>query len=813
MKQLICFLLFSTAVFSQNYQYSIEETQKQPLAAPAGLTASQITETSVDLAWTASVSASVSDYGIYNENNLLAKSVGTGTTFKLTGLIPETIYSLTVRAIDKSGNISGDSNKQTFTTQKLPAGINNQIEEIAYFNAYLLPVTQKADIQKAINTYGSVRLERGDYSGVNIVMKSNQRLYGHPTLTKVSSITIEAGSTNVHLEDLFPADNFITLQAGGVISGCTFKSIKWAVFRGTNIMLTNSSFINYGGPIQIDCSQSGYFRNNKLIKHQSGTVSNLLLMKGNSATPSYGNVHLHTNFLTPHGDATDLDGLQSATFVGIDAESWNFTGQGTKAMFFAKNMGNVKLTDFGGGNGGSPYKTPSYDVDASNLFFLNKYNNYPTDVLSLRTNMFLINGIGPHIRKAGTVTGFDLLGNLEFSNAIKYNGVEQTATMTNSAVINTLSTTILGKKYTPWARPNWETLPDPLGVNWKTDRAGKLDQTSYIQELINTKGIAELPEGIFYIKSTLKIPLDNAHGIVGKGTGKTVIVGLTDDFPLLSLAGGKDGNFTLAHLTLQGGSVGVYASVDYGSQNIAYQSMKFVIFRNQNYGIHLKRTGGFDNNFLENLGFVNCNIGFFQDPTPGNSGEDNSAYVDKTMFYKNQYINCGTAISMLATRADNLDAWVDCKFDGGKTALALAGQNYPIVANCDFSNYNGVNVINTNAISMYNANVYNNNITGSTIVSSYTNIEGCKFLDNSRMFSPMLFTSLNNHIVNSVITGDVLANVPPNQGYGKESAVYSNSTLLANPTLNKLLVNVKEGVPTIIINETPNSYPQLLVTQ
>jgi hypothetical protein len=29
---------------------------------------------------------------------------------------------------------------------------------------------------------------------------------------------------------------------------------------------------------------------------------------------------LHTNFLTPYGDTSDLDNLQSATFVGIDGE-------------------------------------------------------------------------------------------------------------------------------------------------------------------------------------------------------------------------------------------------------------------------------------------------------------------------------------------------------------------------------------------------------------------------------------------------------------------------------------------------------------
>lgn len=729
MKHLIYFLLFTTAVFSQNYQYSIEEA----------------------------------------------------------------------------------SNKSTLKA----AVVNNQLEEIEYFKAYLLPISKKATLQAALKTYGSVRLEKGDYSGVDIEMSSNQRLYGHPSLTKISNIKIKAGSTNVLLENLLPASRTITLEAGGVISGCTFKSIKWASLIGTNIMLANNSFINFGGPIRIDCSQSGYFRNNKIIKNQSGTVSNLLVLKGNSTTPSYGNVHLHTNFLQPHGDTSDIAGLQSATFVGIDAEGWNLEGEGTKAMFSAKNMGNVKITNFGGGNNYSKIKTPSFDIDANEVFFLDKILQSPTSVLSLKTNMFLINGRGTYTRNKGTLTGYDLLGNLDFSEAIKYNGVAQISLMTDKTTITKLSNTIIGTQYTPWSRPNWETLPDPLGTNWKTDRIGKPDQTAYLQKLLDNTNIVDLPEGIFYISSTLKLRTEQniLHGITGQGTGKTVIVGLKDDFPLISLIGSKSTRFVLSNLTLQGGREGIYASQDYGQLNIAYQNMSFVVFRNQMYGIHLKKTGGFDNCFLENIGFINCSIGFYQEPTAGSAVEGNSSYVDKTMFYKNQFINCDTGISMLATRVDNMDAWVDCKFDKGKIALNLAAQSRPIIANCDFTNYNGVNVIKSNTISMYNSNVYNNNTTGSTISSVVTNIEGCKFLDSAPMFSPIVSNTQINHIVNSIITGNVVTKIPAGLGFRLENAIYVNSTLLSNPTLNKLLVNVKLGVPTVIINTTPKPYPQILVTQ
>ena len=816
MKYLICFLLFSTAVLSQNYQYAIEVVPNKTVGSPTDFTISKVTETTVDLTWIAPVEAtSIKDYEIYNKNVLLAKSTGTATNFQLKGLTSDTSYSLTVRAVYSEGSISKDSNIQEFKTLATTTGVNNLLEEIEYFKAYLLPITQKATIQQALDKYGSVRLEKGDYSGVNIIMKSNQRLYGHPSLSKVSNITIAAGSTGVVIEQLTLSDRTLTFEAGLPISNCILKTLRYVYVNAVGAKLENNELINIGGQIKFDCSASGYFRNNKIIKHQAQGISNQLVMKGNIITPSYGNVNFHSNYLTPAGDATDIDGLQSATFVGVDSEGWNLNGQGTKAMFTAKNIGDLKITDFGGGNEYSAVRTGAYDIDAQNLFFFNKYLKTSNDIISARTNMFLIEGEGGYKRGSGAVTGFDLHGNLDKTNSIKYNGIEQVSTITNATILSNLTSSILGAKHTPWMKFNWETLPDPLGANWKSNRVGKSDQRAYIQNLIDTKGIAELPEGIFYIGSTLKIPLDGNHGIIGQGTGKTVIVGLADDFPLLTLDNGTDSNFILANLTLQGGSVGIYAGKrnNVGIGQIAYQNLRFIIFRDQNYGIHLSQIMGLDNNFFEYLGFVNCNKGFYQEPLLPYAGDYmTSSYVDKTMYYRSQFINCDTGISMQATRPDNLNAWLDCKFDRGSTALNMGGQNYPIVANCDFSNFKGTNVITSNSISLYSSKFYNNTPSVSTLNSMITYIEGCIFLDNTNMFSPVIYNSTFSYILNSTITGNVVVSKPSNLYYDS-SAIYVNSTFSANPTLSKLLVNIKVGVPTIIINSTPNPYPRFLVTE
>lgn len=700
----------------------------------------------------------------------------------------------------------GIDEAQKNTTPAKPTGINNQLEEIEYFKAYLLPIAQKANLQKALDTYGAVRLEKGDYSGVRVVMHSNQRLYGHPSISSVSNVTIASGSSNVVIQNLKPAPNqglTVTFQSGGVISNCIIKTMKYCDIQATNVTLEKNTFIDIIGAIRFDCSVSGYFRNNKIIKHQAQGTSNMIVMKGNSATPSYGNVNIHSNYLSSTGVTTDLSNLQTSTFIGIDCETY---GGITKELFYAKNIGKMNLATIQGGmmyDSGFGY----YNIDATNFKSTANFGNSNTpSTIAPQTNYFNTFAYSQPNRSTGTVTGFDLHSDIS-NHSLYYNNVEQLNTILDANEITKLRDFILDTQYTPWSRPNWETLPDPLGANWKLNRVGKTDQAAYIQNLINTNGIAELPEGTFYIGSTLNIPVDSEHGIIGQGTGKTIIVGLTDDFPLITINTGSFGNLTLSNLTLQGGSVGLYTNKP--DLLWAYQNLNFLVFRDQIYGIQLHQIFGFDNNFLDNVSFVNCNIGVFQDPLiPYVNGVlEGCSYIDKTLFYKSQFINSSTALSMIGTRANNMDAWVDCKFDGGSQALNGGGDS-TIFANCDFTNYTGSNVIKTNGFSAFSCNFYNNSVTTATLSSVRNDFEGCNFLDNSDLFAPDINNSIVCNIINSTVVGNVLANSNrPN------SALFVNSKLLSNPTLSKLLVNVKDNVPTIVIDETPNPYPQLLVTQ
>lgn len=729
MKKLIYFLLFSTAAFSQNYQYSLEEV---PTKTP----------------------------------------------------VPE-----------------------------VPSGVNNQLEEIEYFKAYLLPLAQKATLQAALDKYGSVRLEKGDYTiPGEIVLHSNQSLYGHNSLTLFGGIKIAAGSTNVHLED-FEASR-LTFEAGAPITNCVIKTIKNATIDAIGAKLENNLFLNILSRVNFDFSSGGYYRNNKLIKMQSGSISPILVLKGNSATPSYGNVHLWTNLLTPWGDAAILDNLQSSTFVGIDAEMWNAKNEsvGLKAMFYARNMGDVKLTDVGGSTYAS-VQTPGFDIQANNVSILhNGIGSSAVSLISPNADVVDVGSFEDFIRSPGTVTGFKLKAHKDYKENeqdILYNGTLQNTAITNPAIIANTTKVILGTQRAPWPRPNWEKLPDPLGANWKADRAGKPDSKTYIQNLINTNKIAELPEGVYYIGSTITIGSNN-EGIIGSGTGKTVIVGLTDDFPLITMTSAKGGyNYVLSNLTLQGGSIGQFFPENFAG--VSFVNLKYVVFRDQKIGIHLYKMGGTDNCFYNNISFVNCGTGFFQEPKPITDNVDMGGYVDKVVFYQGQYINCGTAVSVHAARANNLNLWVNSKFDGNGTAVSLGNNNYPIMANCDFTNTYGENIIKGGDLSLYNCNFYSNKVTQSSMKMYYTYVEGCNFLDNVPYNTQNIYQPSFTIIVNSTVKGDVLP-IRSSSDWGKDTGVYMNSTLNSNPTLSKILVNLKDRVPTVIIDGAANPYPQLLVT-
>lgn len=677
----------------------------------------------------------------------------------------------------------------------------NQQEEIDYFNAHLVTYADRANLQTALNTYGSVRLEAGNYrvGGLgSVFLSSNMKIYGHSSYNEMPIINIYSGSNNVLISSV-KAWYGINFLNGAPITNCKITKTSGGYIQGNNCFIENCEFVDViSTKISIDNTSSGYFKNNKFIKYWISSDYPQLSLKGNNTTPSNGNTWAWLNLLTAHGDATDIDNLGNLNIIGLDAESWNHQNLGTgKALLYMRNMGDVKLAS-SAGLGYATNSTPVFDIQANNLMLLDKqiYTYGGASTTTAKTILF-DSGNGPY-----NVTGgnFDFRGHYNNTNA-SYNGTNQTSLLTSPASTN-IATALLPQEKVTWARPFFSAIGDATGSNWSTTRVGKPSSRSYIQGLIDANGIANLPEGIFYIDAPLVI--NSNEGIVGSGTGKTVIVGLTDDFNLINVRGAGINPFTLCYLTLQGGNKGLHITSD--GLDVWYQpngvNVRYVVFRNQaTYGIEVAQMYGMDNNMFEQLHFFNIPTAFKQTPDPAYAGGETNhmTYIDKTVFYHCQVINCGTGFSMRTGRADNLNAWINCNFDGNSLALNLSAHNAPVVINCDFKNNSGTRIIEaTPTIGLYSCN-FSNNTVSNIIKGEKVNIEGCNFNDAAPLFE-------------TAITGFVLNSVSAGNAQNLNNGMLANSVISSYPNLSKLLVKVNSGTPTILLNQTSAPYPQLLVT-
>ncbi|MEQ6122864.1 fibronectin type III domain-containing protein, partial [Pseudotenacibaculum sp. MALMAid0570] len=102
-------------------------------SAPTSLASANVTETTVDLSWSASSdNVAVTGYDVYQGATLLGNTAG--TSYNVTGLTASTAYSFTVRAKDAAGNVSGDSNSVNITTDDPPTNTTTILSQ-SYFES------------------------------------------------------------------------------------------------------------------------------------------------------------------------------------------------------------------------------------------------------------------------------------------------------------------------------------------------------------------------------------------------------------------------------------------------------------------------------------------------------------------------------------------------------------------------------------------------------------------------------------------------------------------------------------------------------
>jgi Zn-dependent metalloprotease len=108
----------------------------QAPSTPTSLTASNATQTTIDLAWAASTdNVAVTGYDIYKDGALYAST--TGTSKQVAGLTASTTYGFYVKAKDAAGNISGASNTANATTTAVPSSsCTGQVSSYPYNESF-----------------------------------------------------------------------------------------------------------------------------------------------------------------------------------------------------------------------------------------------------------------------------------------------------------------------------------------------------------------------------------------------------------------------------------------------------------------------------------------------------------------------------------------------------------------------------------------------------------------------------------------------------------------------------------------------------
>jgi hypothetical protein len=317
-----------------------------------------------------------------------------------------------------------------------------------------------------------------------------------------------------------------------------------------------------------------------------------------------------------------------------------------------------------------------------------------------------------------------------------------------SALSSTAQTTLRGMMVNPtrtgqtWEGPIFAAIPNPAGPNWNQNLSSRPDSTAYIQNLIDTQGIASLPAGTYYISAPLKIGA--GEGLVGAGMHNTVIIAKSSTIDMIVNRG--EAGLNLADLTLQGGRNGIHHQSPNSTTMLQFSTMllSHVTFRNMaNAGIVIQDIFGWDNNFVDYVNFVNCPSGIQQLPSStymgGSEETATMCYMDKTVFYGCQFVGCGTAVNLTAKRTNHLNAWVNCLFKDN-TAAAMKMQNCKahLVANCHFINNAGNPAVqNDTNVNFVNC-LFRADTRGQSMLVTQTTAEGCQFERGSSITATVL---------------------------------------------------------------------------
>jgi hypothetical protein len=679
-------------------------------------------------------------------------------------------------------------------------------------NAYFLPLKKAKDLQSTLGQYKIIKLNaNSDYSKhggpSSITLSSDQQLYGLPG-SKIGRVFISGGSTGITLQGV--ATNGIEFaESSNAIHGNCFRRVTGRI-SAKGAKLENNLFIDLNNSqLDFDTSKRGYLKNNQFIRVMVHGTSPALQLRGDPEHQSSNNVFLWSNILTPHGDGIIIDNQRDVSFIGLDAESWNWSKRAkNQAMMTVRSTGSLKII---AANGGDPrHRTGRYfDLDAEEIQILG------SRIGPVRKPSIILQ---PDVKRISLVNVQKLGINNKGPNPFIFNafaGRKPTTTLNGRTILNTTLTkeqeSILKNMFVSpdnsgqlLKRPVFQSIPDPVGPNWNSDLKSKSDSTDFIQGLVDSQGIAHIPAGIYYISKPIR--LKDGQGIIGSGAHQTAIIAKNKNIDMIvgvPNAGKRTlTSFSLIDITLQGGRNGIHHDSDGSGSKAVYNRLfiSHVTFRDMSEaGIFLDGIIGWDNNFIDNVNFYRCaDAGIKQRVSPlwlrGHG--PGMTYMDKNVFYNCQFVENGRGIDFNARRANNLNAFVNCSFrDNLELAVNLHNNNSTIFANTEFINNGGNPVIQSNKPTFFVNSYFKADRNNISLLPNNATCEDCTFELGGSSSSSIVPKGSRVFLSNSESI---------NVSLGKpDSGLLLNSKLPENPPFNKQGVFIIKNTPHILIPGLP----------
>lgn len=639
------------------------------------------------------------------------------------------------------------------------------------------------NLQQALDKHKILRLENKDYTSIHtapLIIKSGYRLYGLPN-TIVPPLRIEPGTTGALVRSLRPGS--LTFPSSPLpTENNVFERIYYADLVVDNAIVQNNLFfdLNYV-TIKINTRASGYVRNNRFIKFRAQSVYPQITMEGDVSRKSYGNVFLLFNFLTPGGEAVNIQNQRDLTFVAGDVESWNWNNVTSKSLINTGPMGLLQIFGIQGGGGRSGMFTVGADQFVLISSLINSITSLPHITL-LNTNQksFLaehdersINDQAPNQDRLRAFEEF--FGSIPRLNGKRLDGIiSYLDEFKIKNIVTGFSRT--GEAGEVWEKPLYETIPDPAGASWNANLSFKIDSTSDLQDMIDDNEI--IPPGTYYISSPLR--LRSNQYLIGSGASKTVIISKNPNLNMIVSDEHKNGpgfdpiRIVVADVTLQGGKNGISLTASgVGSYGQVTDSViSHVTMRNMtNAGIYFNDIYGVDNNVFDNVNVVNSGTGLKQEPRVGCVSADSPGitYIDKTYFYESQFVGNQVGFDLPACRANNSVGCVSCLFKNNREAAArFKATNSPVFANSDFVNNGGTEfaptISNTNTGNNWSNNLliigsrFSAGPATSLLGATFVNVEGSTF-ERSSASNAKIISSPRASFYNSSSSSMPLGNV------------------------------------------------------